>query len=97
VRLIIHSTEPVEEIAAEPDTLARFRTLLQLTVDHAAEARGPVIRGSRGWLAMPLVADPNLPPLTVHLRPYSAPPETPDRRFRRLGRPGVPDLLGIQD
>lgn len=70
MRLIVVRGEPIEEIAAEPRTLDRFRGVL-----HAAAARGPragtsVLDAGRGLLGLPLVPDPHLPPLTVHLRPH---------------------------
>jgi hypothetical protein len=71
MRLILHRDEPIEEIAAEPSTLARFAELL----DHARRsptAVGPVLGGGRGLLALPRVVDHDVPPLTVLLRPCSA-------------------------
>jgi hypothetical protein len=73
MRLIVHSTLPAQEIAAEPTTLARLRKLLQLAVERPLDDSGSVLRGGRGLLSLPLVEDPDLPPLTVHLRPYTTP------------------------
>lgn len=71
MRLIVYREQPVEEIAAEPDTLRRFAAVL----DRAR--RGPAVEGrlfaaGRGLLALPLIPDRDVPPLTVLLRPYSA-------------------------
>jgi hypothetical protein len=68
MRIVIESTLPVEELAAEPATLAR----LQLLLDRARRApvHGRLLPG--GLLALPMVADRSVPPLTVLLRPYSA-------------------------
>lgn len=73
MRIVIASTEPVEEIAAEPATLARFGLLLDRA--RQAPAHGRVLPG--GLLALPRVPDPDIPPLTVHLRPYSTAPMGP--------------------
>ncbi|BBB00592.1 hypothetical protein RVR_10591 [Actinacidiphila reveromycinica] len=59
MRLIIVSTLPVQEVAAEPATLTRLRGLLHLAVERPPDS-GPV-----------LVEDADVPPLTVHLRPYA--------------------------
>lgn len=68
MRIVIESTLPVEEIAAEPATLARLRVLLDGA--RRAPTHGRVLPG--GLLALPLVVDASVPPLTVLLRPYSA-------------------------
>lgn len=79
MRLTVARDAPVQEIAAEPATLDRFRELLHLAVTRPPDAGGPVLHGGRGWLHLPLIEDPDLPPLTIHLRPYSTPmgPTTP--------------------
>lgn len=69
MRIVIASTAPAEEIAAEPATLARLAELLDRA--RARPVHGRVLPG--GLLALPRVADPTIPPLTVHLRPYSTP------------------------
>jgi hypothetical protein len=69
VRIVIESTLPVQEIAAEPATLDRLRLLLA-RARTAPHHPGRVLPG--GLLALPLVADTSVPPLTVLLRPYSA-------------------------
>lgn len=70
MRIVIVSLLPVQEIAAEPATLARLEQLLA-----RARAPGRVLPG--GLLALPMVPDPAIPPLTVHLRPYSPMGPTP--------------------
>jgi hypothetical protein len=72
VRLVLVREQPVEEIAAEPDTLRRLAAVLDRVRDQPA-VEGRVLAGGRGLLALPLVADPTIPPLTVVLRPYSTP------------------------
>lgn len=72
MRIVIATTKPVEEIAAEPDTLARFAAVLE-RARHAPALGGRVLGGGRGLLALPHVPDPTIPPLTVLLRPHSAP------------------------
>jgi hypothetical protein len=73
VRIVIISLGPAQEIAAEPDTLARLEQLL--TRAHTRRAPGRVLPG--GLLSLPMVPDPAIPPLTVHLRPYSPIGPTP--------------------
>jgi hypothetical protein len=70
VRIVIASTNPVEEIAAEPATLDRLRLLLD-RARTGPHHPGRVLPG--GLLALPLVPDPRIEPLTVHLRPHSNP------------------------
>lgn len=70
MRIVISTTEPVEEIAAEPETLRRFAAVLD-RARRAPAAEGRVLSGGRGLLALPHVPDPTIPPLTVVLRPYS--------------------------
>jgi hypothetical protein len=69
VRIVIVSLLPVQEIAAEPATLARLEQLLARARTRCAPGR--TLPG--GLLALPRVEDPAIPPLTVHLRPYSTP------------------------
>lgn len=70
MRLVIVRGELIEEIAAEPDTLARLITLL---TQVSTGPPGPVLGTAPGLLGLPLVSDPTIPPLTVLLRPYSTP------------------------
>jgi hypothetical protein len=74
VRIVIETAQPVEEIAAEPATLARLRGLLD-RARNGPHHPGRVLPG--GLLALPLVPDPDVPPLTVLLRPYSTTPMGP--------------------
>ena len=67
--VVIDLSRPPEEIAAEPETLARLAALLDRA--RTRPVPGRVLPG--GLLALPRVEDPTIPPLTVHLRPYSAP------------------------
>ncbi|WP_333770999.1 hypothetical protein [Streptomyces sp. IBSBF 2435] len=67
MRIVIESTRPAEEIAAEPATLARLRLLLD-RARTAPHNPGRVLPG--GLLALPLIPDTAIPPLTVHLRPH---------------------------
>lgn len=69
MHIVIASTAPVEEIAAEPETLARLVALLDRA--HTRPVHGRVLPS--GLLALPRVEDPSIEPLTVHLRPYTAP------------------------
>jgi hypothetical protein len=68
MRIVIETAQPVEEIAAEPATLARLRGLLD-RARTGPHHPGRVLPG--GLLALPLVPDPRIEPLTVHLRPHS--------------------------
>jgi hypothetical protein len=72
MRLTIERGEPIEEIAAEPQTLAMFAAVL----DRARSGpivEGRLLSGGRGLLGLPLVPDRDVPPLTVLLRPHRAP------------------------
>jgi hypothetical protein len=73
VRIVIISLSPAQENAAEPATLARLEQLL--TRARTRPGYGRVLPGS--LLALPRVPDPAIPPLTVHLRPYSPIGPTP--------------------
>jgi hypothetical protein len=72
VRIVLATTDPVQEIAAEPATLARFAAVLDRA--RRAPTPGGVLSGGRGLLGLPLIPDPTIPPLTVLLRPYSTAP-----------------------
>jgi hypothetical protein len=67
--LYVVTVKPVEQVAAEPDTLAEFVEALRA---HATP--GPALAAAplMGW---PVVADPALPPGFVYLRPTPAPKE----------------------
>jgi hypothetical protein len=77
VRIVIISLSPAQEIAAEPATLARLEQLLTRARTRARTrpGHGRVLPG--GLLSLPRVPDPAIPPLTVHLRPYSPIGPTP--------------------
>lgn len=65
MRFVLVRTEPVQEIAAEPNTLAALTAALRTTVPKAKPRRGQLGRLD----GIDLVADPALSPGTVHLRP----------------------------
>lgn len=73
MRIVISTREPIEEIAAEPETLLLFAAVLD-RARQAPTAEGRVLGGGRGLLALPRIADPTVPPLTVVLRPHSTTP-----------------------
>lgn len=70
MRLIVQRDEPVEEIAAEDATLARFAAAMLLAPDRAPEA----VRSVPHLQSLPLVIDDTIPPLTVLLRTRSTTP-----------------------
>ncbi|MCX5362897.1 hypothetical protein OG864_29805 [Streptomyces sp. NBC_00124] len=61
--LYVVTVGPVEQVAAEPDTLAEFVEALR---PHTQPAAGTAPAPLTGW---PIVADPALPPGFVYLRP----------------------------
>ncbi|MEV6536801.1 hypothetical protein AB0M86_45845 [Streptomyces sp. NPDC051639] len=71
--LYVITVEPVQEVAAEPDTLAALVDMLRPKARPVpgTTALGPPLTG---W---PLVADPALPAGFVYLRPTPAPKEQP--------------------
>lgn len=73
MRLDIIRGEPIEEVAAEPATLDRFRAVLAAALAGPARPADPgsALNHGRGLLALPFVPDPTIPPMTVRLRPYS--------------------------
>jgi hypothetical protein len=75
MRLVIRRGEPIEEVAGQAATLARFRALLDVVAAEAVAAGTGVVDDGRGLLALPFVPDPGIPPLTVVLRPRSTPLE----------------------
>lgn len=77
MRLIIVRDELIEEIAAEPETLDRLAALLTRV---AVVPPGPAVGTAPSLLGLPMVPDPTIPPLTVLLRPYSAPALAPEER-----------------
>jgi hypothetical protein len=72
MRLTVERGEHIEEIAAEPRTLAMFAAVLD-KARSGPVVEGRLLSGGRGLLGLPLVADHTIAPLTVQLRPYSAP------------------------
>jgi hypothetical protein len=72
MQFLLITDEPVQELAAEPRTLANLTEALHASLPPAT--RRPVQLGA--FDGIDLVDDPNLPPGTVHLRPRkgAAPP-----------------------
>ncbi|CUW29667.1 MULTISPECIES: hypothetical protein [Streptomyces] len=69
MKLLLIRVDPVQEIAAHPDTLS------QLVAALPKSAPTPSTSSSSGLgllTGLPLVPDPNVPPGHVHLRPYPA-------------------------
>lgn len=67
----IFRTDPVQEIAAEQDTLLRFAVALDpdgIRPQNSFKLRAALPRGIAGF-GLPQVADPTLPPGQVHFRP----------------------------
>ncbi|GGX99135.1 hypothetical protein [Streptomyces fructofermentans] len=77
MRFLLARTDPVQQIAAHPTTLAAFVKLLR---QHAAEPdRIPALRGF--GLGLPLIPDEAMAADVIHLRP------TPKRRPFKLHLP----------
>lgn len=70
MRLILRTDLPVEEIAAEPETLQRFAAVLA-RARTSPTVDGLLLSGGRGLLGLPLIPDASVPPLTVLLRPHT--------------------------
>lgn len=67
MRFLLARTEPVQQIAAHPDTLPEFTALLRR---HAQDPdRIPALRGI--GLGLPLVPDNSIALDAIHLRPDS--------------------------
>lgn len=66
MKLLFPTKGPVQEIAAEQATLARFVSALNTASQPAPAAPVPV--GLAGF-GVPVVVDPALPPGEVHFRP----------------------------
>lgn len=67
MRFLLSRTDPVQQIAAHPTTLAGFTALLR---QHAAEPELiPALRGI--GLGLPLIPDAAIALGVVHLRPAS--------------------------
>lgn len=71
--IVVHRDGPIEEIAAEADTLAAFAVVLDRARTQPA-VTGRLLSGGRGLLALPRITDPSIPPMTVHLRPHRTAP-----------------------
>ncbi len=67
MKLYLHRTEPVQEVAAEPATLAVFKTALS---PHAQPLPAtPALTPAAQLIGWPLIEDPGVAPGLVHLRP----------------------------
>jgi len=73
VKFLLVTEHPVQQIAAEPGTLAQLEDVLRQAITE------PLLRpeGPAGWAApladWPLVSDPALIPGLIHLRPFPRP------------------------
>jgi hypothetical protein len=79
VKLTVVTTEPVQQIAAEPATLDALTASLRATLTERFNE--PITTGEIGSMwGLPLVTDPDLPPGEVHMRPTpgAPPPPTPE-------------------
>lgn len=77
----IFRTDPVQEIAAEQDTLLRFTVALDPDgprPQSSSKLRAALPRGIDGF-GLPVAIDPGLPAGEVHFRPHPTAP-TPDPR-----------------
>lgn len=76
MNLTVVTTDPVQEIAAEPATLEALTTSLRASL--AARIDGPLSPAPIGSMwGFPLVTDPDLPPGEVHMRPTPGAPPPP--------------------
>lgn len=67
----IFRTDPVQEIAAEQDTLLRFAVALDpegAQPQNSSKLRAALPKGINGF-GLPIVIDPDLPAGHVHFRP----------------------------
>lgn len=80
MKLYLLRTEPIQEIAAEPETLEQFKTALSPYTKPALATPEVLGLGGAANLGFPLIADPELPPGEVHMRPTpgAPPPASPD-------------------
>ena len=71
MQLHLFRTDPAQEIAAEPDTLALLEDILR---PKEAETRAaPEVLEAWRASGLPLVPDASLRPGFVHIRPHPAP------------------------
>lgn len=82
MQLIVQRDDPVEEIAAEPDTMQRLLTVLEKGRRTVEGARDQFLGGG-GLLDLPRVEDPTIPALTVLLRPSTTAPLAPSERHHQ--------------
>ncbi|KND29876.1 hypothetical protein [Streptomyces stelliscabiei] len=73
MKLYFFRTDPVQEIAAEPNTLAQLEDILR---PKAVEPRAaPELLSAWSAFSLPLVRDESIRPGVIHARPTSAPPD----------------------
>ncbi|MFE7853732.1 hypothetical protein [Streptomyces sp. NPDC057403] len=70
--LYVVTVEPVQEVAAEPDTLAAITEALRRRAQPVDD-----MATLTPLMGVPIVTDPALPPGFVYLRPTPAPKEQP--------------------
>lgn len=76
MKLTVVTTQPVQEIAAEPATLDALTASLRATLTERLNET--VTTGEIGSMrGFPLVNDPGLPPGEVHMRPTPGAPPPP--------------------
>ncbi|MBP5922155.1 MULTISPECIES: hypothetical protein [Streptomyces] len=73
MKLYFFRTDPVQEIAAEPNTLAQLEDILR---PKAVEPRAaPELLAAWSAFSLPLVRDKSIHPGVIHARPTPAPPD----------------------
>ncbi|MFE2469759.1 hypothetical protein [Streptomyces mirabilis] len=74
MKLMVVTIEPVQQVAAEPNTLEEVTAALRATLTERFGEPTPTSQAGDvyGW---PLVADPTLPPGFLYLRPHPRPAE----------------------
>ncbi|MFE0036806.1 hypothetical protein [Streptomyces sp. NPDC059015] len=71
--LYLVRTDPVQEIAADPETLDRLITALRPETQPAQATPELIDAFRNGFFGWPLVRDTSLRPGVVHCRPSKAP------------------------
>ncbi|MER7813832.1 hypothetical protein [Streptomyces sp. NPDC096153] len=79
MELYLVRTDPVQQIAAEPDTLRQLLAALRPETQPAQAAPELIDACRNGFTGWPLVRDSSLPPGVVHCRPTPPPlPKGPE-------------------